>query len=242
MRHDGAALLRQQPSAPQWPRSPGGRIAGQAPVQSPVLLYYFVQYIACLRPGRFRVDGLLTVRASGVVVRGLGPTRSQLQFTKVTSMTGRSHLTFVGALKPEALRPLAAEALALLDALPRIVGSSYFFSAVADASRPLSHATLAHALKRLCDRASIQAASAHVVRHRLATDVASAAPNIRTGMMITGHKSVQAFLGYVHGEAERAVAVADTVASRIAALGKTAPERVVVALPSERQRRRRRVQ
>lgn len=59
--------------------------------------------------GRFRVDGLLTVRASGVVVRGLDPTRSQLQFTKVTSMTGRSHLTFVGALKPEALRPLAAE-------------------------------------------------------------------------------------------------------------------------------------
>ena len=117
------------------------------------------------------------------------------------------------------VRPLAAETLALLDALPRVAGSPYYFPAVKDPSKPLSHSTLAHAFRRLCKRAGVKHASAHVIRHRIVTDVAGAAPNLRTGMMLSGHKSTTAYLGYVHAERERAGEVADTVANRIAALG-----------------------
>ena len=67
------------------------------------------------------------------------------------------------------------------------------------------------------------------------TDVAGAAPNVRTGMMLSGHKSVQAFLGYVHAERERAGAVADTVANRIAALGKANPKENVAELAVKRR-------
>jgi integrase len=137
------------------------------------------------------------------------------------------------------VRPLATETLALLDSLPRIVGSAYYFPAVTDARRPLSHSTMAHAFRRLCERAGVQGASAHVVRHRVVTDVAGAAPNVRTGMMLSGHKSVQAFLGYVHAERERASAVADTVTGRISALGR-AEKAAVAELPGKRRTRARR--
>ena len=133
------------------------------------------------------------------------------------------------------VRPLAAETLALLDGLPRIVGSPYYFPAVNDPRQPLSHSTLAHAFRRLCKQAGVKHASAHVVRHRIVTDVAGAAPNVRTGMMLSGHKSVQAFLGYVHAERERAGAVADTVANRIAALGKADPKENVAELAVKRR-------
>ena len=118
------------------------------------------------------------------------------------------------------VRPLAAGTLALLDAQPRVAGSPYYFPAVKELSKPLSHSTLAHAFKRLCARARVKHASAHVIRHRIVTDVAGAAPNLRTGMMLSGHKSTTAYLGYVHAERERAGEVADTVANKIAALGR----------------------
>ena len=138
------------------------------------------------------------------------------------------------------VRPLAAQTLALLDSLPRVVGSPYYFPAVKDARKPLSLSTLTHAFGRLCKRAGIAHASAHVVPHRVITDVAGAAPNVRTGMMLSGHKSVQAFLDYVHAERERAAAVADTVAGRIAALGKAVPVTTVVEMPKRQGRRVRR--
>ena len=50
------------------------------------------------------------------------------------------------------VRPLALGTLALLDALPRLAGSPYYFPAVKDPSEPLSHSTLAHAFRRLCKR------------------------------------------------------------------------------------------
>ncbi len=47
-------------------------------------------------PGLFRVDGLLAVSRSGVVLRGEGPFASRILFTRHESMTGKSHLTFRG--------------------------------------------------------------------------------------------------------------------------------------------------
>lgn len=45
-----------------------------------------------LPEGLYRVDGLLSVRASGVVLRGEGA-QTRLAFTRVEGMTGRAHIT-----------------------------------------------------------------------------------------------------------------------------------------------------
>ncbi len=60
--------------------------------------------------GLFRVDGVLAVEASGVVLRGAGPAASRLAFTKSEGMSYRSHLTVRGSLAAGADRPLAADA------------------------------------------------------------------------------------------------------------------------------------
>jgi len=49
-------------------------------------------------------------------------------------------------------------------------------------------------------------------------------------MMLSSHKSVQAFLDYVHAERERAVAVAEIITGRINALAKADPAGTVVSL------------
>ncbi|MCO4773639.1 MAG: hypothetical protein KDA24_26640 [Deltaproteobacteria bacterium] len=58
--------------------------------------------------GTFRVDDLLTVTASGVVLVGVGEA-SRIQFTRLEGMTGRGHITFSGALSAGADLPLVAD-------------------------------------------------------------------------------------------------------------------------------------
>lgn len=60
--------------------------------------------------GLYRVDGLLTVRDSGVVLQGEGHERSRLWFTRAKGMTDRASLTFRGEVRTEPLRLLAADA------------------------------------------------------------------------------------------------------------------------------------
>lgn len=52
-----------------------------------------------LGAGELRVDGLLSVAASGVVLRGAGPDATHLRFTRSTDMAYRSHLSFTGSLR-----------------------------------------------------------------------------------------------------------------------------------------------
>ncbi len=61
--------------------------------------------------GSYRVDGVLTVAASGVVLRGAG-TDSVLRFTKGSGMGNKAHLTFAGSVARDAARPLVADAAA----------------------------------------------------------------------------------------------------------------------------------
>jgi hypothetical protein len=69
--------------------------------------------VVYLPTGLYRVDGLLTVDASRVVLRGAGPDKSRLRFTRHDKMTGRSHLTVRG-------RPGARAEFALArDGVPR---------------------------------------------------------------------------------------------------------------------------
>ncbi|MFT7519034.1 MAG: hypothetical protein ACI9MC_001170 [Kiritimatiellia bacterium] len=54
--------------------------------------------VVLLDVGLYRVDGLLEVRADGVVIRGAGAERTQVAFTRSEGMTGKAHLTFRGAI------------------------------------------------------------------------------------------------------------------------------------------------
>ena len=62
-----------------------------------------------LGAGVYRVDGLLTVTGSGVVVRGTGAGSTLLQFTRGASMTGRAGLTFRGTVSRGPDVPLAMD-------------------------------------------------------------------------------------------------------------------------------------
>jgi hypothetical protein len=61
--------------------------------------------------GLYRVDGVLSVTSSRVVLRGEGATRSRLYFTKVSDMDGRGHLQFGGAPVEGDEVPLAADGI-----------------------------------------------------------------------------------------------------------------------------------
>lgn len=134
------------------------------------------------------------------------------------------------------VRPLAPDVLALLDGLKRVVGSPYCFPGIVDPRQPLSYGTVYDRLALIREAAGVPKGSFHVIRHRIVTDIAGAAPNIRTGMSISGHKSTTAFLGYVHADRERAAAVAAQVTAGVAALPRVLPEAKVVKLPKRRRR------
>jgi integrase len=132
-------------------------------------------------------------------------------------------------------RPLAPEALALLDRIERRPGVPWVLPGITDPRQPLDYNTVLKAFRRFAARAGLKGITPHTLRHRVTTDVAGASPNIRTGMAVTGHKSTQAFLGYVHAEKARSKAVAAEVAGRIAKLAQAPPAETVVALKPKRR-------
>ncbi len=62
-----------------------------------------------LPAGTYRVDGLLTVATSGVVLRGAGPTSTFVYFTETTGVDYAAHLTFVGSVTQGADHLLAVD-------------------------------------------------------------------------------------------------------------------------------------
>lgn len=59
--------------------------------------------------GLYRVDGLLRIGASRVVLRGDGPSRSRLFFTASEGLGSRSHVTFAGAAETDLSLPLTSD-------------------------------------------------------------------------------------------------------------------------------------
>jgi integrase len=127
-------------------------------------------------------------------------------------------------------RPLAREVFEQIEKLPLIVGSPWVFPAVKDATRPLSYDTLEDAFGKVRAKAGLTDVSLHTLRHRIVTEIAGEAKNLREGMAVSGHKSVAAYMGYVHADRDRVAAIAEAVTARIAALeGK--PKAEVAKLP-----------
>jgi integrase len=58
----------------------------------------------------------------------------------------------------------------------------------------------------------------HTLRHWFATLTANSVSNPRVGMALTGHKSLSAYMNYVHGDREQARALADQLGAFSASL------------------------
>jgi len=135
-------------------------------------------------------------------------------------------------------RPISPAASVVLNGIERRPGVRWILPGVRDPQKPLDYDTVHKAACRISAKAGVERITPHILRHRVITDVASASPNIRTGMAVTGHKSAQAFLGYVHAERDRARSVAAEVGSRLAKLAETPPTPKVVEMQPRRPARR----
>jgi len=59
--------------------------------------------------GLYRVDGTLQISASHIVLRGDGPTKTRLFFTKTADMSDKAHLSFAAPLTTDLEIPLAVD-------------------------------------------------------------------------------------------------------------------------------------
>ncbi|MEM0985127.1 MAG: site-specific integrase [Pseudomonadota bacterium] len=92
----------------------------------------------------------------------------------------------------------------LIENAPSRGKSKYVCPAVTDPKKPLSpHTYYSSGWKRILKLAGVEHCGTHHVRHRAATDIANAVDNVRTGMQMTGHKTVQMFMRYIHPEEDR---------------------------------------
>ncbi|KCZ48505.1 hypothetical protein HY17_16785 [Hyphomonas sp. CY54-11-8] len=105
-----------------------------------------------------------------------------------------------------------APTIELLQEAPSRDKSPFVCPAVTDQDRPLSRETYySSGWKRILVLAGVAHCGTHHVRHRAATDIANAVSNVRTGMTMTGHKTVQMYMRYIHPEEERIRAAQDRI-------------------------------
>jgi len=98
---------------------------------------------------------------------------------------------------------MSDEAVRLLSMAHRHPGSLYVCPAIFDPMKPLSYGTYYHAWKRFLSRAGVRHAGTQAIRHRAATEIANSAVHMKDGMAMTGHKTVEMFLRYVHPDEKR---------------------------------------
>lgn len=127
----------------------------------------------------------------------------------------------------EIRRPITSEIRALLDGARRVVGNPYVVVGIADPRGPLSPHTLDHVWRRILDRAGVPRCGLHQIRHYVATRIANAGVDLRTGMSLTGHRSVVMFARYLHAERDRARAAAERVAQARASAIETHKGKIV---------------
>jgi integrase len=129
-------------------------------------------------------------------------------------------------------RIVSAEALALLLGVERVPGSPWVFRSARSSQQPLVYDTIRKAFDRIAAAAGVKGCTLHTVRHWFATATANSVSNPRVGMMLTGHRSTQAYLGYVHSHKEQAVELANKLGALVTTLGQGKPN--VLPLPKAR--------
>jgi len=98
---------------------------------------------------------------------------------------------------------MSDEAFKLLSSAHRHTESRYVCPAIFDPMKPLAWCTYYHAWRRFLKRARVRHAGTHAIRHRAATEIANSGVPIKDGMAMTGHKTVDMFLRYVHPDEKR---------------------------------------
>jgi integrase len=119
-------------------------------------------------------------------------------------------------------RPISKVALDMIDNLP-VTGAEFVFPAVNDPTKPLFYDTVEKAFRSITQTAEVTGCSLHTLRHWFATMTANSVNNPRVGMALTGHKSHNAYMNYVHGDKEQARALAEQLAALATGLGAAKP-------------------
>jgi integrase len=125
-------------------------------------------------------------------------------------------------------RPISKMALDMIDNLP-VTGAEFVFPAVNNPTKPLFYDTVEKAFRSITETAGVTDCSLHTLRHWFATMTANSINNPRVGMALTGHKSHNAYMNYVHGDKEQAHALAEQLAALATGLGAAEPN--VVGMP-----------
>jgi integrase len=110
-------------------------------------------------------------------------------------------------------RQISAATLKVLDGVEQTPGVEFVFRGIRDPRKPLSYTTVYDAFRRIAKRAGVRNCSPHTLRHWFITMTANTVANPRVGMSLTGHKSLTAYMGYVHGDKEQARALAEQLAA-----------------------------
>jgi integrase len=110
-------------------------------------------------------------------------------------------------------RPISAATLALLDGVERMPGIAFIFRDIKAPTRPLAYHTVESVFRRIVKAAGVKNCTLHSLRHWHATMTANGVSNPRVGMALTGHKSYQAYVGYLHSDKEQARALAEQLAA-----------------------------
>jgi integrase len=117
-------------------------------------------------------------------------------------------------------RPMSSDLLALLDRVTRMPGVQFVFRSADAPKEPLPYHTVERAFGRITKAAGVRDCTLHTMRHWFATMTANSVSNPRVGMALTGHKSHQAYMTYVHGDKAQARALADQLATLAVTLGR----------------------
>jgi integrase len=163
------------------------------------------QAVAAIRAVIFtgaRISELLTLRWQDI-------RRDEMELHLADTKTGFSR------------RPISAAALAVLDGVERMPGVEFVFRAVNTPTEPLPYSTVEKVFGRIAAGAGVKRCTLHTIRHWFATTTANSVSNARVGMALTGHKSLAAYMNYIHGDKEQARALADQLAALANGLAKS---------------------
>jgi integrase len=110
-------------------------------------------------------------------------------------------------------RPMSTATLELLRGVERMPGVPFVFRSIKNPTRPLCYSTVEKGFHRIAKAAGVQGCTLHTIRHWFVTGTANTVSNPRVGMAVSGHKSHEAYLRYVHSDKEQARALAEQMAS-----------------------------
>jgi integrase len=149
-----------------------------------------------------------------------------LQWKNIQADEMELHLTDTKSGKSK--RPISSDAVKLFQSVGRVPGSPYVFRSITDPKVPLAYTVVRQAFDKIAASAGVQNCTLHTIRHWFATNTANLSNNPRVGMKLTGHKSLAAYMNYVHAEKQQAHDLANEMATVISGLA-SAPSNVVVS-------------